>query len=766
MPLSKLTLRPGVNREVTNYGNEGGFFVSEKVRFRGGNAQKIGGWQNITAVNTAANTFKGVARYLWNYVTSLSQNLLGVATNQKVYVEQGGNYNDITPLRATTTLGTDPIDTVSGSTLVTINATSHGAAVNTYINISGATAVGGITLSGSYEIVEVVDNNSYKIVSPTAATSTATGGGAAVVVQYDINAGPAVATVGVGWGGPPWGQGGWGSNTAVGFSQRLWSMTNFGDDLIFAEREDQIYYWTADTLNWSRAVTLETKANSVTKFSTTATFASGSTTIVVPDASQIDTGSVISGSGIPAGTFVTTSWNGSVSLTLSAATTSSGTVTPIDVSYAGRHAPNETLLIIDSSVNDFLICMGSSPYSVTNFNTTFDPLLVRWSDQGNPYEWVPRVTNQSGEIVLSNGSKIMAAVNTRQEIVILTDTAVFSMQYIGPPFVWSVNLMDQEISVASQNAAISVNNSVYWMGLDKFYIYNGRVQTLDCTLRQHVYSTLNRNQIGQIVCGHNEAYSEIWWFYPGTGSLVNNLYVVYNYLENVWYYGSLDRSAFSPQSIRQYPMLSFSVQNSFTATTVGTADTSIALTDASTYPSTGVVLIGSEEVFYGAISGNTLLDCVRGYNNTTAASYAIYTPVTYEVPNQVMFHEVGWDDQSTGVARPITCFIETSDFDIGDGERFAFVSRIIPDVKFLGSTASSPSVTLTVTPHDYPGAAYGVGDSDPVRASTVLPVERYTEQVFTRIRGRQIAFRVASSDLGVAWQMGAMRLDIRPDGRR
>ena len=766
MPLSKLTLRPGVNRETTNYSNEGGFFVSEKVRFRGGNAQKIGGWQNITAVNTAANTFKGVARYLWNYVTSVSQNLLGVATNQKVYVEQGGNYNDITPLRTTATLGTDPIDTVSGSTLVTINATAHGAAVNTYIDISGATAVGGITLSGSYEIVEVIDNDSYNIVSATAATSTATGGGAAVVVEYDINAGPAVASQGVGWGGPPWGQGGWGSNTAVGLPQRIWSMTNFGDDLIFAEREDQIYYWTADTTTWSRAVTLETKANSVTKFSTTATFASGSTTIVVPDASQIDTGSVISGSGIPSGAYVTTSWDGSVSLTISAATTSSGTVTPIDVSYAGRHAPNETLLIIDSPVNDFLICMGSSPYSVTNFNTVFDPLLVRWSDQGNPYEWVPRVINQSGEIVLSNGSKIMAAVNTRQEIVILTDTAVFSMQYIGPPFVWSVNLMDQEISVASQNAAISVNNSVYWMGLDKFFIYNGRVQTLDCTLRQHVYSTLNRNQIEQIVCGHNEAFSEIWWFYPGTGSLVNNLYVVYNYLENVWYYGSLDRSAYAPQSIRQYPMLSFSVQNSFTATTIDTADTSISLTDASTYPSTGVVLIGSEEIFYGAISGNTLLDCVRGYNNTTAASYAIYTPVTYEVPNQVMFHEVGWDDQSTGVARPITSFIETSDFDIGDGESFAFVSRIIPDVKFLGSSASSPSVTLTVTPHDYPGAAYGSGDSNAVQASVVLPVEQYTTQVYTRIRGRQIAFRVASSDLGVAWQMGAMRLGIRPDGRR
>ena len=764
MPLSKLTLRPGVNRETTNYGNEGGFYVSDKVRFRGGNAQKIGGWQNIS---TTGNTFVGLAKVLWNWVTTGALNLLGTGTNQKIYIEEGGVYNDITPLRTTVTLGSDPITTTAGSELIDITATAHGATAGTFVNITGATAVSNITLSGDYEIITAPDDDSYYILAGTAALSTVTGGGSLVVAAYDINAGPATATEGIGWGGPPWGFGGWGSASAViGIPQRLWSMTNYGDDLVFAEREGAIYYWTADTINWTRAESLEDKANSVVKTTLTATYDSGATTIVVADATFIDTGMVLVGSGIASGTFVTTSWDGGTSVTISAATTASGTLSSVTGSYAGRHAPNETNLVIFSPVNDFLVCMGSNPYSPVDFNTTFDPLLVRWADQGNPYEWVPTVNNQSGEQRISNGSKIMAAVNTRQEIFILSDTAAFSMQYIGPPFVWGFNLIDQEISVASQNAAISVNNSVYWMGLDKFYIYNGRVQTLDCTLRQHVYSTLNRNQIEQIVCGHNEAYSEIWWFYPGTGSLVNNLYVVYNYLENVWYYGSLDRSAFSPQSIRQFPMLSFSVQNAYTATTVGTADTSIALTDASTYPSTGVILIGSEEVFYGAISGNTLLDCVRGYNNTTAASYAVYTPVTFEVPNQVMFHEVGWDDQSTGVARPITSFIETSDFDIGDGESFAFVSRIIPDVKFLGSTASSPSVTLTVTPHDYPGAAYGTGDSDPVQASTVLPVEQYTTQVYTRIRGRQIAFRLASSGLGVAWQMGAMRLDIRPDGRR
>ena len=763
MPLSKLTLRPGVNRETTNYGNEGGFYVSDKVRFRGGNDQKIGGWQNSSATGS---TFVGLAKVLWNYISTSYQNLLGVATNQKVYVQLGGDYNDITPLRTTVTLGSDPIATTAGSELIDITATAHGATAGTFVNITGATAVGGVTLSGAYEIITVPDDNSYYILAGTAAVSTVTGGGSLVVAAYDINAGPATATEGIGWGGPPWGFGGWGSSTGAGVPQRLWSMANYGDDLVFAERDGEVYYWEINTSAWPRAVSLEDKANSVTKLTTTATFSSGATTIVVPDATFIDTGMVITGAGIPSGTFVTTSWNGSTSVTISAATTASGTVTSITGSYAGRHAPNQVGLILISPVSDFLFCLGATPYNPTNFNTAYDPMLVRWSDQDNPYEWVPTVNNQSGEQRLSNGSKIITAVNTRQETFIFTDNAVYSMQYIGPPFVWGFNLIDQETSIASQNAAISVNNAVYWMGLDKFYVYNGRVQTLDCTLRQHVYSTLNRDQVSQVMCGHNEAFSEIWWFYPGTGSLTNNLYVIYNYLENVWSYGSLRRSAFAQQNAGQYPILSFSVQNSYLNNAIGASDTEITLLNGSTYPTEGTITIGTEEITYTGKTNNNLTGCVRGVNGTTAASHAQYSAVTYSVPNQTMFHEIGWDDNSTNIPQPIESFIETSDFDIGDGERFAFVSRIIPDVKFLGSSVSDPSVILTIYPHNYPGAAYGTGDSNNVDATVVLPVEQYTEQVFTRIRGRQIAFRVASSDLGVAWQMGAMRLDIRPDGRR
>lgn len=762
MPLQKVDLRPGVNRETTNYANEGGFFVSEKVRFRGGFAQKIGGWQNITS---SGGTYIGVARYIWNYVTLLSQNLLAMGTNQKLYMELGGTYHDITPLRTTVTLGTDPIATTSGSRLVTITATSHGATVGTYITISGATAVGGLTISGEYEIIGVPSDNAYTIIAATAASSTATGGGSAVSVAYQINAGPAVATSAIGWGSGPWGFGGWGSSTPIGISMRLWSILNYGDDAIFAEREGNLYYWTADTTTWSRATTLKAKINSLTKVSTIASFASGSTTIVVTDATGINTGSVIAGSGIPTGTYVTSSWNGSTSLTLSAATTGSGTVA-ITASYSGLQAPDKTMMINLSPVNDFLICFGSKPYSPIDFNTTFDPLLVRWSDQQNPYEWVPEITNQSGEQRLSNGSFIVTSTATRQEIVIFTDTAVYSMQYVGPPFVWSFNLLDQNVSIASQNAAISVDNTVYWMGDDNFFLYNGRVQTLPCTLRQHVFSTLNRDQISQVMSGINEPFSEVWWFYPGTDSQVNSLYVAFNYRDGTWHYGSLNRTAYVQQTLRTYPMLAKSVQTSYLSAAINSTDTTITLLNAASYPISGTVVIGTEDITYTGVSGNSLTGCVRGVNNTVAASHSIYSTVAMKAPNQVMFHELGLDNLETGIPEPITAFIETSDFDIGDGDRFAFVSRIIPDLKFLGSSASSPSVTLTLYPHNYPGAVYGTGDSDPVTASVVLPVERYTDQVYTRIRGRQLALRVTSSDLGVAWQMGAMRIDIRPDGRR
>jgi hypothetical protein len=266
--------------------------------------------------------------------------------------------------------------------------------------------------------------------------------------------------------------------------------------------------------------------------------------------------------------------------------------------------------------------------------------------------------------------------------------------------------------------------------------------------------------------GINEAFSEVWWFYPGIDSQVNSLYVAFNFQDGTWHYGSLNRTAYVQQTLRTYPMLSISVQESYLSSDISATDTTITLLNASSYPATGTVVIESEEIAYTGLSGNSLTGCVRGVNNTVAASHSAYSIVAPKAPNQVDFHEIGWDDVSTGIPEPITAFVQTSDFDIGDGNNFSFVSRIIPDVKFLGSNNGLPSVTLSLYPHNYPGAAYGTADDDTVQAAAVLPVELYTEQVYTRIRGRQLALRVTSSGLGVAWQMGAMRLDIRQDGRR
>jgi len=767
MPLQKVEFRPGVNRETTNYAGEGGFFTVDKVRFRGGYAQKIGGWVNIA---TGLSTFKGVCRSLWNYALRSGLNLLSLGTNQKFYVEAGGEYHDITPLAFSGTLTQNPFRTTSGSVEINVSSTGHGVTIGTFVNFSGATAITGggmsLVLNGDYEVISVPSVDSFIIFGPGVATSSVVGGGSLVVGKYDIDAGNAVFTTGVGWGGPPWGQGGWGSNVPAGVPLRLWSQFNYGDDLIFAENGGNIYYWTADTSTWARATTLEEKANSVEKTATFAAYSSGSVTLVVDDATGINTGAVVSGSGIPSGAYVLDSWDGSTSVTISAATTASATVSLLSFSYSGRHVPNETNLIADSPVDDFTICFGATPYDPTNFGTTFDPLLVRWSDADNPYEWVPEVTNQSGEQRLANGSRIVAATTARQEIVVWTDTAVYSMQYLGPPFVFGFTLLDQDISIASQNAVINVNNAVYWMGTDKFYVYDGRVNTLPCTIRQHVYSTLNKDQINQVMCGNNEPFSEIWWFYPSTGSTINDRFVIFNYLENSWSYGNLNRTAFCPQTIRDNPQLAFSIQSSYLDTALGTTETTLTLINTSSYPSSGTVLIDSEQITYTGKSNNNLTGCVRGASGTVAASHDLYAPVTLTAPNQVMYHEIGWDDVSTGTAEPIECFIESSDFDIGDGHNFGFVSRIIPDIKFLGSSVSNPSVTISVLSRNYPGSTYGTPDVNQVNATAVLPYEIYTEQLFTRVRARQMSVRVGSSGLGVSWQMGALRLDIRPDGRR
>ena len=806
MPLQKLQFKPGISRESTSYANEGGWFESDKVRFRSGYAEKIGGWTNLAAnVNGVVYTYYGVNRLMVNWITLAYANINGIGTNQKYYIENGGRYFDITPLTAASpvTLGANPFATTSGSYLVTVTASANGASPGTWVTFAGATAVGGLTLNAEYEIISTPDGNSYTIINSTAATSTATGGGSGVTATYQINAGNATYSVSNGFGTGPWNgvvfgaasstlssaitavstsitvasvsgfpasgsivieaeiiayasivgntfttctrsiinptihssgvtvqqyssqtsgtsAYGWGvasaSANSVGTQLRLWSADTFGEDLIFAPRGGVIYYWAADTTTFPapRGITLQAAAQAA--------------------------------------------------------------------SYANyAYVPNTTLAVIASDVQRFVIAFGANPYTPGNSNTTFDPMLVRWSDQEDPYEWVPAATNQAGEYRLQGGSTIVTARTSKQEILVWTDSALFSMQYLGPPYVWGFNQLMSNTSIISPNAIVSVNNQTFWMGTDKFYVYTGRVDTLPCTLWQYVFNDINQAQAYQIVTGANERYGEVWWMYPSLDSPVNNRYVIYNHLEQIWYYGSINRTAWLDSPLRPYPMGASSVQNSYLDQAITATQTSITVINGFAYPGSGTLLIDSEYIDYTdhtETDGNTIANCVRGANSpitntaSTAASHLQYSAVTYYVPNQVMFHENGTDDFSLSVAQPIEAYIQSADFDIGDGHNFGFVNRMLPDVTFDGSTVAAPQLTISVRPRQNSGTAYGVGNAPDVISGNDYAlarnyvVQRFTGQVYTRIRGRQMAFKVMSTDLGVAWQLGATRIEIRPDGRR
>lgn len=715
MPLSKLQFKPGINRENTSYAGEGGWFDCDKVRFRSGYPEKIGGWQNLAAsVAGVYYTYKGVCRTLWNWITLNSSNLLSLGTEQKLYVENGGAYYDITPIRNTATINNNPFAITSGSKLVTVTDTAHGATVGTYVTFSGATGGDYTVFNAEFEIIVIVNANSYQIILPTAASATGSGGGASVSAAYQANAGNSVASLSTGWGIGPWGRDGWGeeySGTAAvqeTNALRLWSLDNYGEDLVAAIREGAIYYWAVDTTTSPpRAVTLESLA------------------------------------------------------------TAAG--------YDGDFVPNRVFEIHTSGVQRFGICVGANPYDPTDSETEFDPMLVRWSDQENIYQWVPAADNQAGELRLSHGSRLVTGRHSRQEFVIWSDSAIYSMQYLGPPYIWGVNLLMDGISIASPNAVVGSSNVMFWMGIDKFYMYDGRVQTLPCSVRQYIFDDINTDQMYQVVAGGNEQYSEVWWFYPSANSTVNDRYVVYNYLDNVWYYGTINRTAWLDSSVRRRPMGAFSVKVSYLSAAITSSETAINLLDASSYPYSGVIQIDSEQIAYTGRTAVALTGCTRGYNSTTAASHVAYSTAGPVVPNQIMYHEIGNDDLSIATPVPIEAYIDSSDFDIGDGHNFGFVWRIIPDLTFDGSTTPAPNyptVTMVCKPRQFSGSAYGV-PSSPSVASTqsyntqrVYTVQQFTGQVYTRVRGRQMAFEIRSTGLGTAWQLGTPRIDIRPDGKR
>jgi len=793
MPLQKLALKPGLNREGTIYSNEGGWYDGDKVRFRSGLAEKIGGWTQVSP-----NTINGICRSIWVWSDQdlgAGNVYYGLGTNSKYYIYSGGTYYDITPIIQTDTITSvaGTISTVSGSPVVTITDTSYSPSVGDYVLITSTTAVNGVQFAGGdYQVTSIPATNQFTVNFATNASGTGSGTGGTVTLAYEYPSGLNVYSIGTGWGAGPWGRGTWGSSYSSGIGQqlRLWSNDNFGADLVLAPRNGPVFYWQDIGGVSARAQYLSSLANATTLLTDASTFSSGATSITVTstNAPYIYPLMVITGIGIPAGTQVTANYiTGATTVPITKTTTlnSSGNYS---FSYSGGYIPTQTYQVISSEVQEFIICFGANPYtpgaptSTLNgelvSNSGFNPMLVRWSDQANAYQWVPQLTNQSGEYALSNGSFIMGARATRQEILVWTDSALYSMQYIGAPYVWGFQLLMDNISVISPNCMITVNNVTYWMGKDRFYMYNGTVQTLPCSLKQYIFEDINQDQSYQVVCGANEGFNEVWWFYvsQSSGNTVVDKYVIYNYLDQVWYYGTMPRTAWYQTGIVQYPISStYATSAICTGSISGSTLTVTSVTVGSL--AVGQILAGS-----GIAVGTTIT--ALGSGSGGVGTYTVSLPqitasttITTTNGNSILlYQENGNDDLSTAATLPINAYIQSSDFEISpqdSGQHFGFVWRMLPDINFNSSTTNQPSVTMQLIPRQNSGTDYNTAVDNPQVLSsqnfTNIPaytVNQFTGQVYTRVRGRQMAIRIESTGVGVAWQIGIPRYDVRPDGRR
>jgi hypothetical protein len=615
--MQKLQFKPGVNRDQSNYTNEGGWFACDRIRFRSGQPQKIGGW-----LRYGIFTMLGVCRQMFVWITTGSDNIMALGTNKKLYLDSGANLYDITPLRATSvSTATDNCFATSiGSNIVTVTIVGFGSNTGDYVTFSGATAVGGIPASeiNANQLITKTSANTFTITVTTNATSNvAAGGGTAIVAKFDIPVGPVINVIGYGWGAGGWSRGGWGSGsiTPVVIKQRDWFFDNFDNDLVANIRGGAPYYWTLDATYTTRAISLS----------------------AISGASDVPT-----------------------------------QVTQLLVSQGDKH----------------LLAFGATPYG----GGPFDALLIRWSSQDDPGNFTPLPTNSAGFIRVSRGDEIIRAIPTRQEILVYTNATLSSLQFLGTTDVFGLQELSDNISIAGPRAVITLGGQAFWMGTDKFYVYSGRVDTLPCTLRNHVFQNINYDQMAQVVCGTNEQWNEVWWHYPTANSLTNDAYVIYNYFDKIWYYGTMNRTAWNDSPLRKYPQ-----------------------------------------------AAGGLEDAQVVYN-----------------------HEQGVDDD----VLPMASYIQSSDFDIIDGEQFLLIKRIIPDVEFNGSntiTNPTPSVLITMRPRNFPGSAYA---TSPAKNVIETSVDVYTDQIFLRARARQMGFKISSSDIGVQWQLGSPRLDGRPDGKR
>jgi hypothetical protein len=704
MPLQKIAFKPGVNRENTRYTNEGGWYECDKVRFRQGTPEKIGGWANF-----AGDVFLGICRSLWNWITLAGLNLVGVGTNLKFYILSGGSYYDTTPIRKTITL-TNPFTATTGSAVIAVFDVKHGCVQGDFVTYSGAgiTSLGGnitaAVLTNTFQVV-FIDNNNYTITASATANSSDTGHGGTVVTQYETNTGPSYQIPLVGWGAGTWGGGTWGNGSVTSSSLQLWNQQNFGEDLIYGPRGQGIYYWSANVGLTPIQVTISIASPGVITLPVGFSFPDGTTI------SFTSTGALPTGLTVGQVYFVVNSTGGTFNVSTSIqgtpVTTSGGqsgiqriSQRGIDLADAGDNdAPLFQNYILVSDAFRFVLVFGTNDYGADYI----DPMLIRWSDQEDPYTWTPAITNQAGSLKLSHGSSIVTAIQSRQEIVVFTDSSLYSLQYVGPPYVWTAQLIADNISIVGPNAATIASGAVYWMAVDKFYKYDGRVQTLNCDLRRYVFGDFNVLQTQQVYASTNEGFNEIWWFYCSENANQSDLYVVYNYLENVWYYGTMGRSAWLDSGLLPLPI-------------------------AATYDS------------------------------------------------ELVQHEDGVDAYVLGNITALPANISSSEFDIGDGHNFGYVWRVLPDLTFSGSSnvagtsgsgVPTPAVTMTLYPMQNSGSGTGnAAEASVTKGSNYVITEEFTGQIYTRARGRQMIFKISSDQIGTTWQLGAPRLDIKPDGRR
>ena len=792
MALMKIAPKAGMVTDGTRYSAEGTWYDADKVRFRKGFIEKIGGWSKyITA------RFLGVCRSLHDWVTDDGGQYLGLGTTLKLYVNLGGGYYDVTPIRSSVTLGTDPIATVDETAVITITTSgAHGAVTGDYVTIAGATASGGIgtgSLNKEHRIVALGDpagantTTKFRVVCDAQATSTDTAeGGSSVTAAFQINVGLDTYVSGGGFGSGTWGASGWGSAAGIGQASqlRLWSIDNFGDDMLACVRQGKIFYWDESNGTSTRAIPLEEVVRrSVTLLASPISVTNTSSVITVTDkgghgaavgdkvtlSGAADVGGIAAGNinkehtiaSIPTGKTFTVDTGDAAS-----STTTGGGSSVVATYQAGTYYPPVgALQVLMSDVARHVVCLGATDVN----STTIDPLNVRWSSSETVGTWQALSTNSAGGQKLSSGSEIIGGMATRQEILIWTDAGIVSMRYVGSPFYFSFTEVARGLSMISPNAAVNAGGTVYFMDRGAFYKYTGSVQKLPCPVLTTVFDDFDTDETFKVVAGSNPDFSEVIWFYPSTSSSgKNDRYVIYNYEEDAWYTGSLARGQWNQAVTHTYPIASSIIVkslslNPLTTTTASTSNVSISSTNHGLSVGDSVIIKGASAT--GGLEALLLNNEHTIVSVTDADNYTITiadtatadtggggtVEILYE--NVLYNHENGHDDDGSAM----TAYIESGDMDLGEGDQTWSIHRIIPDIHFKGAD-STDEVTISLNGHDWPA------DSQTSIASATFTSS--TAQAHIRARARQVSMKVQSSGAGYGWRVGYVRLDGRQDSRR